>query len=256
VNVLKNKVAIVTGASSGIGYATAKLFAREGAKVVVTARRRPQLDALVAEIQKAGGTAFALHGDVKDEAHAKALVEAALDNFGGLDIAFNNAGAIGEMGPVSELSLAGWQDALDTNLTSAFLGAKYQVPAMIARGHGSLIFTSTFVGYTVGMPGMAAYAASKAGVIGLTKVLAVELGPKGIRVNAILPGGTDTPASITNAPGATPEILAFVENLHALKRLAMPDEIAQSVLHLASDASSFVTGSAFLVDGGVSINRT
>ena len=127
---------------------------------------------------------------------------------------------------------------------------------MIARGRGSLIFTSTFVGYTVGMPGMAAYAASKAGVIGLTKVLAVELGSKGIRVNAILPGGTDTPASITNAPGATPEILAFVENLHALKRLAMPDEIAQSVLHLASDASSFVTGSAFLVDGGVSINRT
>ena len=127
---------------------------------------------------------------------------------------------------------------------------------MIMRGRGSLIFTSTFVGYTVGMPGMAAYAASKAGVIGLTKVLAVELGPKGIRVNAILPGGTDTPASITNAPGATPEILAFVENLHALKRLAMPEEIAQSVLHLASDASSFVTGSAFLVDGGVSINRT
>jgi NAD(P)-dependent dehydrogenase (short-subunit alcohol dehydrogenase family) len=256
VSVLKNKVAIVTGASSGIGYATAKLFAREGAKIVVTARRRPQLDALVAEIQKAGGTAVALHGDVKDETHAKALVEAALDKFGGLDIAFNNAGAIGEMGPVSELSLAGWRDALDTNLTSAFLGAKYQVPAMIARGRGSLIFTSTFVGYTVGMPGMAAYAASKAGVIGLTKVLAVELGPKGIRVNAILPGGTDTPASITNAPGATPEILAFVENLHALKRLAMPNEIAQSVLHLASDASSFVTGSAFLVDGGVSINRT
>ena len=255
-SVLKNKVAIVTGASSGIGYATARLFAREGAKVVVTARRRAQLDALVTEIQKAGGTAFALQGDVKDETHAMALVEAALDNFGGLDIAFNNAGAIGEMGPVSGLSLEGWRDALDTNLTGAFLGAKYQVPAMIARGRGSLIFTSTFVGYTVGMPGMAAYAASKAGVIGLTKVLAVELGSKGIRVNAILPGGTDTPASITNAPGATPEILAFVENLHALKRLAMPDEIAQSVLHLASDASSFVTGSAFLVDGGVSINRT
>ena len=120
-SVLKNKVAIVTGASSGIGYATAKLFAREGAKVVVTARRRPQLDALVAEIQESGGTAFALNGDVKDE--TKALVEAALDNFGGLDIAFNNAGAIGEMGTVSELSLAGWRDALDTNLTSAFLGA-------------------------------------------------------------------------------------------------------------------------------------
>jgi NAD(P)-dependent dehydrogenase (short-subunit alcohol dehydrogenase family) len=168
VSVLKNKVAIVTGASSGIGYATAKLFAREGAKVVVTARRSPQLDALVAEIQIAGGTAFALQGDVKDETHAKALVEAAIDNFGGLDIAFNNAGTIGEMSPVSDLSLAGWQVALDTNLTSVFLGAKYQAPAMVARDRGSLVFTSTFVGYTVGMPGMAAYAASNAGIIGLT----------------------------------------------------------------------------------------
>ena len=148
------------------------------------------------------------------------------------------------MGPVSELSLAAWHDTLDTNLTSAFLGAKYQVPAMIARGGGSLIFTSSFVGYTVGMPGMAAYAASKAGQIGLVKVLAAEFGAKGIRANAILPGGTDTPASITNAPGATPEVLAFVEGLHALKRMATPEEIARSVLHLASDASSFITGTA------------
>ena len=160
------------------------------------------------------------------------------------------------MGPLPDLSLAAWHDTLDTNLTSAFLGAKYQLPAMIARGGGSLIFTSTFVGYTVGMPGMAAYAASKAGLIGLTRRLPPNSGAKGIRVNAILPGGTDTPASITNAPGAAPELLAFVEGLHALKRMAAPEEIARSVLHLASDASSFITGTAFLVDGGVSINRT
>jgi NAD(P)-dependent dehydrogenase (short-subunit alcohol dehydrogenase family) len=253
---LKDKIAIVTGASSGIGYATAKLFARQGAKVVVAARRQAELNALLADIEEAGGDAVAVAGDVKDETYAKTLVDIAVDRFGGLDIAFNNAGIVGKMGPVSDLSVAGWHDTLDTNLTSAFLGAKYQVPAMIMRGGGSLIFTSSFVGYTAGMPGMAAYAASKAGLIGLTQVLAAELGSKGIRVNAILPGGTDTPASITNAPGATPETLAFVESLHALKRMATPDEIARSVLYLASDASSFTTGSALLVDGGVSINRT
>jgi NAD(P)-dependent dehydrogenase (short-subunit alcohol dehydrogenase family) len=112
--------------------------------------------------------------------------------FGGLDVAFNNAGALGEMGPVPELSVVGFRDALETNLTSAFLGAKYQIPALVDRGRGSLIFTSTFVGYTVGFPGTAAYAAGKAGLIGLVKVLAAEFGPRGLRVNAILPGGVDT----------------------------------------------------------------
>ena len=253
---LSNKVAIVTGASSGIGYATAKLFAREGAKVVVTARREAELDALVAEITASGGHAVALAGDVKDETLAKALVELAVRQFGGLDVAFNNAGAIGEMGATPDVSLAGWRDTIETNLTSAFLGAKYQIPAMIEQGGGSLIFTSSFVGYTVGMPGMAAYAASKAGIIGLIQVLAAELGPKGIRANAILPGGTDTPSSVTNAPGAGSEVQAFVEGIHALKRMATPEEIARSVLYLASDASSFTTGTALLVDGGVSITRT
>jgi NAD(P)-dependent dehydrogenase (short-subunit alcohol dehydrogenase family) len=255
-NVLAGKVAIVTGASSGIGRATALLFAREGAKVVVTARRQAQLDELIAEIMEAGGEAVAIVGDVKDEPLAQELVDAATHRFGGLDVAFNNAGSLGEMAPTTEVSLAGWRDTLDTNLTSAFLGAKYQVPAMIERGGGSLIFTSSFVGNTVGMPGMAAYAASKAGLIGLTKVLAAEFGAKRVRVNAVLPGGTDTPASVTNGPNATPEVLAFVENLHALKRMAKPEEIAQSVLHLASDASSFITGTAFLVDGGVSVSRS
>jgi NAD(P)-dependent dehydrogenase (short-subunit alcohol dehydrogenase family) len=253
---LKGKVAVVTGASSGIGHATAKLFAREGAKVVVTARRRTELEALVTEIEEAGGEAVALAGDIKDEALAKALVETAVSRFGGLDIAFNNAGSVGEMGPAPGLSLAEWHNTLDTNLTSAFLGAKYQVPAMLERSGGSLIFTSSFVGYTVGMPGMSAYAASKAGLIGLTQVLAAEFGPKGIRANAILPGGTDTPSSVTNAPGASREVFDFVTGLHALKRMATPDEIARSVLYLASDASAFTTGAALLVDGGVSVNRT
>lgn len=254
--VLVGKVAIVTGASSGIGHATAKLFAQEGARVVVTARRRDRLDELVAGIREDGGEAVAVAGDVRDEAVARLAVETAVRDYGGLDIAFNNAGMVGEMAPAPDISPEQWKETLDTNLTGAFLGARHQLPAMIERGGGSLIFTSTFVGHTAGMPGMAAYAASKAGLVGLTQVLASEFGAKGIRVNAVLPGGTDTPASITNGPDATPDLLDFVEGLHALKRLARPEEIARSVLHLASDAASFVTGTAFLVDGGVSVCRT
>ncbi len=249
---LTDKVAIVTGASSGIGRAAAKLFAEQGANVVVAARRQQELDALVDEIEAAGGTAAALAGDVRDEAHAAALVELAVKRFGGLDIAFNNAGAVGVMAPVPEMVPAAWQDTMDTNLTSAFLAARHQIPAMLERGGGSLIFTSSFVGYTVGMPGMAAYAAAKAGLIGLTQVLAAEYGPRGLRVNALLPGGTDTPGATTT----TPEARAFVEGIHALKRMAQPEEIARSALYLASDASSFTTGTALFADGGVSINRT
>jgi NAD(P)-dependent dehydrogenase (short-subunit alcohol dehydrogenase family) len=253
---LAGKVAIVTGASSGIGHATAMLFAREGASVVAGARRQGPLDTLVDTIRAGGGQAVALAGDVQDESFARALVETASDRFGGLDVAFNNAGTVGEMGATPDLSVTGWQEALATNLTSAFLGAKYQLPVMLERGAGSLIFTSTFVGYTVGMPGMAAYAASKAGLIGLTQALAAEFGPRGIRVNAILPGGTDTAMNLAKAPDADPGMQAYIENLHALKRMAQPEEIARSVLYLASDASSFTTGAALLVDGGVSINRT
>lgn len=251
--ILSNKVAIITGASSGIGRASARLFAREGAQVVVGGRRQAELDDLVEEISLSGGQAVSLAGDVRSEAYARALVALAVDRFGGLDIAFNNAGTTGAVGGVETLEMAQWQETLETNLTSAFMGAKHQIPAMQARGGGSLIFTSTFVGHTLGLPGMAAYGASKAGLIGLTQVLAAEFGAQGIRVNALLPGGTDTPMgrAFTN----TPESLAFVQNLHALKRLAQPEEIAQSALYLASDAASFTTGIALLADGGVSICR-
>ncbi|ESY79108.1 short-chain dehydrogenase [Mesorhizobium sp. LNHC221B00] len=249
---LANKIVIVTGASSGIGRATAKLFAEEGAKLVVAARRQAELDALVAEISDTDGTAVALAGDVRDEAYAKALVDLALEKFGGLDIAFNNAGAVGVMAPLPDMVPAAWHETMDINLTSAFLGAKHQIPAMLERGGGSLIFTSSFVGYTAGVPGMAAHAAAKAGSIGLTQVLAAEYGPKGVRVNALMPGGTDTPS----ATFKTPESRAFVENLHALKRVAEPEEIARAALFLASDASSFTTGSALFADGGISITRT
>ncbi|MDQ1817134.1 SDR family oxidoreductase [Massilia sp. CCM 9210] len=253
-NQLSGKVAIVTGASSGIGYETARLFAREGAKVVVTARRQAELDALVAEIERSGGEAIAVAGDIREEDTARALVEVAVGSFGGLDIAFNNAGTTGDSVPLADMSAEAWNAILGTNLTSAFLGAKYQIPAMLKRGGGSIIFTSTFVGHTVGFPGMGAYAASKAGLIGLMQVIAVEYGTQGIRANALLPGGTDTPMG--RAVANTPEARAFVEGLYALKRLARPQEIAQSALYLASDASSFTTGSSLMTDGGVSINRT
>ncbi len=250
---LQDKVAIVTGASSGIGRATARIFAREGAAVVIGARRREELEKLAAEIEAEGGRAHALAGDVREEAYAAALVDAAVTRFGGLDVAFDNAGALGAMGPTAELTLAQWRDALDVNLTSAFLGAKHQIPALLARGGGSLIFTSTFVGSTVGFAGAAAYAASKSGLIGLVRALAAELGPHGVRVNALLPGGTDTP--MAHEMNGTPEAMAAVRRLHALQRIATPEEQARSALYLASDASSFTTGTALLVDGGVSIYR-
>jgi NAD(P)-dependent dehydrogenase (short-subunit alcohol dehydrogenase family) len=251
--VLQGKVAIVTGASSGIGEASARLFAREGARIVAVARGEEGLRRLVSAIVDEGGEAVAVAGDVRDESCAQAAVQAALEHFGGLDIAFNNAGTLGEMGPTPGISAQGWRDTLDINLTSAFLAARHQLPAMQARGGGSLIFTSTFVGHTVGLPGAAAYAASKAGLLGLTRALAAEFGAEGIRVNALLPGGTDTP--MARAMNGTAESWAFVENLHALKRTATPEEQARSALYLASDASSFTTGTALLVDGGVSITR-
>jgi NAD(P)-dependent dehydrogenase (short-subunit alcohol dehydrogenase family) len=251
---LEGKVAIVTGASSGIGYATALLFAAEGAKVVVGARREAELDKLVAEIQAADGQAVALAGDVRSEDYAKALVDLAIQRFGRLDVAFNNAGTLGEGGSSTGVSEAGWTDTLAINLTGAFLGAKHQIAQMLKNGGGSVIFTSTFVGHTFAFPGVAAYAASKSGLIGLTQALAAEFGPQGVRVNAVLPGAVDT--DMYRGMNSTPEAQSFVTNLHALKRVAKPEELARSVLYLASDDSAFVTGTASLVDGGASITRT
>jgi NAD(P)-dependent dehydrogenase (short-subunit alcohol dehydrogenase family) len=251
---LKGKVAIVTGASSGIGRTTAKLFAAEGAKLVVAARREAELKTLIDEIVSDGGEAAFLAGDVRSEEFATALVALAVRRYGRLDIAYNNAGTLGEMGPSTDISEAGWTDALATNLTSAFLGANHQISEMLKHGGGSIIFTSTFVGYSFAFPGVAAYAASKSGLIGLTQALAAEYGAQGVRVNAILPGAVDT--QMYRDMNDTAESQAFIGNLHALKRVAKPEEIARSVLYLASDDSSFVSGTASLVDGGASITRT
>ena len=250
---LTDKTVIITGASSGIGHAAALLFAAEGASLVLGARRDAELQELVIRIKAAGSNDVHLAGDVRHEEFSEDLVSLALSRFGRLDIAFNNAGILGALGPTPDISPDDWNDTLAVNLTSAFLGAKHQIPAMVRQGAGSIIFTSTFVGHTVGFPGAAAYAASKAGLGGLTQTLAAEFGSAGVRVNALLPGGTETPMGKTM--NGTPEALKKVASMHALQRIAQPEEIARAALFLASDAASFITGTAMLADGGISIYR-
>lgn len=244
---LKDKTVIITGASSGIGAAAALLFAAEGANVVLGARRETELNTLVGQITQSDGKAVCLAGDVQDDAYAMALVGLAEQCFGGLDGAFNNAGIVGEMGPIPEMETENWQSVLATNLSSAFFAAKAQLPAMEKRGGGSMVFTGTFVGFSNGgMPGMGAYAASKAGLIGLVQSLASDHAAQGIRINTILPGGTKT-----DMAGDDPATHEFIAGLHPMKRMAEPKEIAQAALFLLSDRSSFVTGSPLAVDGGM-----
>ena len=251
---LEGKVAIVTGASSGIGRGSAMLFAQEGASVVLVARGADRLRKVASEIERNGGTAIVVAGDIADEATHERTVAAALNAFGRLDIALNNAGTLGAMGPVETVSVESWRRTLDVNLTSAFLASRHQLPALSASGTGSLIFTSTFVGHVLGMPGMAAYGAAKAGLVGLMRVAAVEYATRGVRVNAILPGGVDTPMGMEGVGSL--DGLEFVKGLHAMKRIAQPEEIANAALYLASEMSSFVTGTTLLVDGGVTVGRT
>jgi NAD(P)-dependent dehydrogenase (short-subunit alcohol dehydrogenase family) len=246
---LNNKTIIITGASSGIGAAAALLFASEGANVVLGARRDKELDQVAGQITQSNGSAVTLVGDVTDAGYAQALVDLAVESYGGLDGAFNNAGMMGDMGPVGEMSVETWSTVIATNLTSGFLAAKAQVPAMVKRGGGSILFTSSFVGYSNGgMPGMGAYAASKAGLIGLAQSLAADHGVDGVRANTLLPGGT-----LTAMAGDDAETHAFISGLHSLKRMAQPVEIAQVALFLLSDRAGFVTGSPVLADGGVSV---
>jgi NAD(P)-dependent dehydrogenase (short-subunit alcohol dehydrogenase family) len=252
---LQDKTIIVTGASSGIGAAAAQLFASEGANVVLGARRSAELESLTRLINGGNynGRAVFLAGDVSDEGFAQALVDLALREFGELDGAFNNAGIVGEMSPVHDMDLGNWSEVISVNLTSAFFAAKAQIPALKQHGGGSIVFTSSFVGFSNGgMPGMGAYAASKAGLIGLAQSLASDHAVDGIRVNTLLPGGT-----ITAAAGEGDEAtMAFIAGLHPMKRMANANEIAQAALFLLSDRSAFMTGSPMIVDGGMSVRLT
>ncbi|MEL6197293.1 MAG: SDR family oxidoreductase [Pseudomonadota bacterium] len=245
---LSGKRIIITGASSGIGAAAARLFAAEGAAVVLGARRSEALETLVSSIRHDGGTAWAVAGDIAAPGCAEGLVRLAEKELGGIDGAFNNAGITGAPGPVETMEDATWQGVMDINLTAAFRAARVQIPALRRAGGGAILFTSSFVGHSIGLPGMGAYAASKAGLVGLCQVIAAEHGREGIRANCLLPGGTRTPMA-----GEAPETLDRIAALHALKRMAEPEEIAHAALFLLSDMASFVTGAAILADGGNSI---
>lgn len=241
---LDGKVAIITGASSGIGRAIAIMFAAHGAAVVLTARRKTLLNEVAHSIHDSGGRAEVVAGDISCTHTHDQLIETALSKFGGLDIAINNAGIVGAVKPLTELTLEEWQETLDTNLTAAFLGARGQIPAMLQRGGGSIVFTSSFVGTSVGLPNMTAYGASKAALMGLVKGITAEYSSQGIRANALLPGGTDTDIA------GDQRTKDWAAGLHAMKRIASPEEIASAALFLASPMSSFVTGSALFADGG------
>lgn len=245
---LHNKSIIITGASSGIGAAAARLFASEGARLVLGARRKGLLKTLSDEIIADGRRAEIVVGDVCDDSFQRNMVETAERVYGGLDAAFNNAGMTGELSPIEDMPRDTWDTVITTNLTSAYLAATHQIPAMKRQGAGSMVFTGSFVGVTIGLPGMAAYAASKAGLTGLIQVLAAELGKDAIRVNALLPGGTQTEMA-----GNDPETLQAIARMHALGRMAAPDEIAKAALFLISDDASFVTGSQMFADGGNSV---
>ena len=250
---LENKTVIITGASSGIGAAAAKVFGRAGANLVLGARREAELEAVASDARRQGGRAVTLPGDVKDPGYADALVQLARAEFGGLDGAFNNAGIVGDMVPLPEMSAENWAEVIATNLTGAFFAAKAQIPALLERGQGSLVFTSSFVGVSNGgLAGMGAYAASKAGLVGLVKSLASDHASDGVRINALLPGGTVTPAG----GEGNPEALAFIAGLHPMKRMAAASEIAEAALFLLSNRSSFITGSAMFADGGISVRLT
>jgi len=251
---LTGKTAIITGAGTGIGRAAALLFAREGAKVVLNGRREAEIAAVAEAVRAEGGEATHHAGSVAEEETAEALVALALERYGRLDVAFNNAGVTGEHAPSTTASAVAFSETLAINLVGAFLGAKHQIPAMLKTGGGSVIFTSSVIGRGFAFPGMAAYAASKTGLRGLTQTLAAEFGPQGIRVNALLPGAVETPMSA--AFTATEESRAYMTGMHALKRIADASEIASAALYLASDLSSFMTGEEMLVDGGASITRS
>lgn len=243
---LVGKVAIITGGGSGIGQATALLFAREGAAVVVGDLHRDTADATVAQITADGGRAYAVRANVTQAAEMEHLVHAAVQQYGKLDILFNNAG-IGKRVLLHEMTEDDWQQVIDVDLKSVYLGSKYAVTAMRATGGGSIINTASIYGL-VGAEGVVAYNAAKGGVVLLTKNMALDHAADHIRVNCICPGHTETPILHTLRQDAA--MLQAIASRYPMRRFGRPEEIAYGVLFLASDASSFMTGAALVVDGG------
>lgn len=247
---LDGKVALITGAGSGIGRAIAVLFAKEGAEVGVADISDNDGKQTVAEIKKKGGGAVFVHGDVSKSDSVKKMVEVTFKEFGKLTVLVNNAG-IESVGSVAELTEEAWDKVIDVNLKGTFLCSKYSVPKIIQSGGGVIINIASVLGL-IGSKGESAYCASKGGIIALTRAMAMDFAPRGIRVNCICPGSVLTPTFERVMTAAGDYKSSFKRNLEKipLKRVAEPDEIAQVALYLASDMSSYMTGSALVIDGG------
>jgi NAD(P)-dependent dehydrogenase (short-subunit alcohol dehydrogenase family) len=244
----EGKIALVTGATSGIGRATALAFAREGAKVAVVARRKTEGEETVGEIKRSGGDALFVRADVSSEDDVRAMVESVVRVYGRLDCAFNNAGAMGGAGPLAEAPKAAWDAVIGTNLTGVWLSMKYEIPAMLAGRQGAIVNNAS-VAALRGYPYNPIYAASKYGVVGLTLSAAVQYASQGIRINAVCPGWIQTPMTLS-VQQHNPELAAAALAMHPIGRTAQPEEVAESVIWLCSNAASFVTGVALPVDGG------
>jgi len=244
----EGKVALVTGGGSGIGRATALAFAREGAQVVIGNRNVQRGEETVAMIRKADGTASFKRTDVVAAAEIEALVDYAVKTYGGLDLAFNNAGVEGAVAPVTEQTEADYDAVMDVNVKGVWLSMKYEIPRMLERGGGAIVNCSSVAGL-IGFPNMSIYMASKHAVIGMTKVAALEFSAQGIRINAVNPAVIETEMVDRLVEGfgmKKDELVPF----HPIGRLGRVEEIAEAVLWLCSGKSSFVTGHSLIVDGG------
>lgn len=241
---MTGNVAIVTGGSSGIGRATAIAFAREGAKVVIAARRENEGEETVRQIVEAGGEASFFQTDVTQAADVQALVDRTLERYGRLDCTFNNAGS-GKPSRLIELSEADWEQEIAVNLKSVWLCLKYEIPAILQSGKGAIVNMSS-QGGILGVPNYGAYAAAKGGVAALTRAAAAEYAPDGIRINAVSPGAVETELWANAPTGMLKQVAAGIP----LQRVGQPNDIAEAVIWLCSNAAGFITGQNLVIDGG------